>query len=533
MVSTRNPMRRSHRALVVTTLAVALLPRAAAAQSPTTTLLRGGTVVDGTGAPARVADILIRDAHIERIAPTINAPAGTRIVNAKGLIVAPGFIDPHAHISGIAQSPMAENFLRQGVTTIVNSLHSLDQPYPLGAFLDTLRVSPNTLWTAGHTWLRKRVMGTENRAPSAAELDTMRAYVSRAMDDGAYGLGTGLEYIPAAYAELPELIALATAARRANSVYVTHLRDEGAALELALAEAVEVGRRSGQPVHISHLKSTGTANWGKSTAVLRGFDDLAARGQRITFDVYPYPAYSTYSDVLFPGWALSDGADAVKQRLSDSTVIARLKREMPAVWAAQTGGTAASILFRTVPSTPQLVGKTLADYLATQGQGQSIQDIVAALIDLQRQGGFTATVQAMSERDIEAFMKHRAAMISTDGDLVTPGQGFPHPRSYGAFPRVIAEYVGRRKVFSLEAAIERMTSRAARAFSLRDRGVLRAGMRADIVVFDRTRMRDVATFTDPHHYATGVVHLLVNGMAVIRDGEVTGARPGMAIRRAP
>ena len=531
MISFRFPARLSRLALAATALAGATHARPVTAQGSSTVLLRGGTVIDGTGAPARVADVLIRGGVIQRIAPTIAPPTGARIVNATGLVVAPGFIDPHAHISSIAQSPMAENFLRQGVTTIVNSLHSLDQPYPLGAFLDTLRVAPNTLWTAGHTWLRKRVMGTENRAPTAAELDTMRAYVARAMNDGAYGLGTGLEYVPAVYAERPELVALASAARRPHSVYVTHLRDEGAALEQALAEAIEVGQRSHQPVHVSHLKSTGTANWGKSAAVLRGFDSLAARGQRVTFDVYPYPAYSTYSDVLFPGWALADGPDAVKRRLSDSVVVARLRREMPAVWAAQTGGTAASILFRTVPSAPELVGKTLADYLAARGRKDDIEQIITALIELQRAGGFTATVQAMNEGDIEAFMKHRAAMISTDGDLVTPGQGFPHPRSYGAFPRMIAEYVDRRHVLSLEAAIERMTSRAARAFTLRDRGMLRAGMTADVVVFDRARLRDVATFTDPHHYATGVVHLYVNGTAVISNGALTGARPGAAIRR--
>lgn len=505
----------------------------AAPDAGTTLLLRGGLVVDGTGARARRADVLVRGPRIERVGTNIAVPRGARVLDVSGLIVSPGFIDPHAHISGIAQAPLAENFLRQGVTTIVNSLHSLDQPYPLGAFLDTLRVAPNTLWTAGHTWLRKRIMGTENRAPSSAELDTMQAYVRRAMNDGAFGLGTGLEYIPAAYAALPELVALGQAAKRPGSVYVTHLRDEGAALDAAIAEAVAVGRQSAQPVHISHIKSTGTSNWGKSAAVLRGLDSLAAQGIRVTYDVYPYPAYSTYSDVLFPAWALADGEAAIRQRFGDSATIARLRREMPAVWAAQTGGTAASILFRTLPSAPRYAGRTLADYLRDNGKTETVANIVDALIILQREGGFTATVQAMDERDIEAFLRHRAGMVSTDGDLVAPGQGFPHPRSYGAFPRVIAEYVEKRRVLTLEQAIERMTWRAARAFGLRDRGVLRAGARADIVVFDRATMRDVSTFTDPHHYATGVVHLFVNGTAVIDRGTVTGARPGTAIRRAP
>lgn len=524
---------------ILTSLAIGVVSASQAVHAQTaldtgsTLLLRGGLVVDGTGAPARRADILLRGTRIARVGAKLAPPRGARVLDVSGLIVSPGFIDPHAHISGIAQAPMAENFLRQGVTTIVNSLHSLDQPYPLGAFLDTLRVAPNTLWTAGHTWLRKRIMGTENRAPTMVELDTMRAYVGRAMNDGAFGLGTGLEYIPAVYAELPELVALGQAAKRPGSVYVTHLRDEGAALDAAIAEAVAVGRQSAQPVHISHIKSTGTSNWGRSTAVLRGLDSLAARGLRVTYDVYPYPAYSTYSDVLFPAWALADGEAAVRRRLGDSATIARLRREMPAVWAAQTGGTAASILFRTMPSAAQYAGRTLADYLRDRNTPETVPNIVDALITLQRDGGFTATVQAMSERDIETFLRHRAGMVSTDGDLVTPGQGFPHPRSYGAFPRVIAEYVEKRRVLTLEQAIERMTSRAARAFGLRDRGVIRAGASADIVVFDRATMRDVSTFTDPHHYATGVVHLLVNGAPVIERGKLTGARPGKAIRRAP
>ena len=211
---------------------------------------------------------------------------------------------------------------------------------------------------------------------------------------GAFGLGTGLEYIPAAYAELPELVALGRAAKRPGSVYVTHLRDEGAALDAAIAEAVAVGRQSAQPVHISHIKSTGTSNWGKSTAVLRGLDSLAARGFHVTYDVYPYPAYSTYSDVLFPAWALADGDAAVRQRLGDSATIARLRREMPAVWAAQTGGTAASILFRTMPSAPQYAGRTLADYLRDRNTPETVANIVDALITLQRDGSTTLLTAA-------------------------------------------------------------------------------------------------------------------------------------------
>ena len=502
------------------------------AQSAPNFILRGGTVVDGTGAAARRADVAVRDGLIAEVAPRLVAHAGTIVINVTGLIVAPGFIDPHAHITDIARQPDAGNFLRQGITTIFNSLHSLDQPYPLGAFLDTLRVAPNTLWSAGHTWARSRVMGRANRPPTAMELDSMTALVSRAMDDGAFGLGTGLEYIPARYANTAELVALARAAKRPGSTYVTHLRDEGAALQSAIAEAIEVGRVSGQPVHISHIKSTGAANWGKSAAVLRVIDSINAQAPLVTFDVYPYAAYSTYSDVLFPGWVLADGADSVRARLTNPASARRAHADMRSIFPAQTGGTAASVRFRNVPGAPGLTGRTLADYLAAHSVAESLDAIIDALIVLQRDGGFTATIDAMSERDIEAFLRHPASMVSSDGDLVTPGKGFPHPRSYGAFPRVIARYVGERKILSLESAIAKMTSMPARTFGLQDRGAIRVGMAADIVVFDRARFVDKATFTDPHHYAEGVVHLFVNGQAVIRDGEFTGARPGRALRRA-
>ena len=494
-------------------------------------ILRGGSVIDGTGAPARRADVAIGGGRILFVAPRIAVAAGTRVVNVAGLIVAPGFIDPHAHITDIARHPDAENFLRQGITTIFNSLHSLDQPFPLGAFLDTLRVAPNTMWSAGHTWARSRVMGRANRAPTAGELDSMAALVARAMDDGAFGLGTGLEYIPAVYAGRAELVALAQAATRRGSVYVTHLRDEGAALEGAIAEAVDIGRASGQPVHISHLKSTGAANWGKSAAVLRGFDSLNARGARISFDVYPYAAYSTYSDVLFPGWVLADGADSVRARLTDPAVVQKVRAEMRPLFAAQTGGTAASVRFRTIPSASEFAGRTLADWLAARGTPESLDAIIDALIVLQRDGGFTGIVEAMSERDIEAFLRHPSAVVSSDADLVTPGVGFPHPRSYGAFPRVIARYVGARHVLTLPAAIAKMTGVPARTLGLSDRGVLRAGMVADVVVFDLRRFADRATYTDPHHQSEGVVHLLVGGEMVIRDGGLTGARPGRVLRR--
>jgi N-acyl-D-aspartate/D-glutamate deacylase len=285
------------------------------------------------------------------------------------------------------------------------------------------------------------------------------------------------------------------------------------------------------PVHISHLKSTGAQNWGAGRAVLALIDRENARGARVSFDVYPYLAYSTYSDVLFPSWVLANGQDSVVARIANPVQRARLHNEMKPIYNAQTGGTAASVQFREVKSAPEFAGRTLADYLRARGKSESLDDLVDALIDLQAAGGFTAIVQAMSDRDVDAFLLHRNASISTDGDLVTLGVGFPHPRSYGAFPRVLARYVRERHLLSLESAIAKMTLAPARMLGLTDRGQLRVGAVADIVVFDREHIVDKATFTDPHHYAEGVVHLFVGGTAVLDSLKLTGQRPGIAIRR--
>lgn len=494
-------------------------------------LIDDGLIVDGTGAAPRRGDVAIRGDRIVRIAPRIDPARAARVIDARSLIVAPGFIEPHAHITAIADHPLAENFLRQGVTTIVNSLHSLDQPYPLGPFLDGLRVAPNTVWTTGHSWLRKRVIGLENRAPSAAELAEMQRLASDAMDDGAIGLATGLEYIPANFAKADEIEAIARATRRPHALYMTHLRDEGSALIPAVEEALAVGRAAKLPVHINHLKSTGVSNAGAAERVLGIIDDANTRGARVSFDVYPYDAYSTYSTVLFPSWALAGGTEGFRARIADPVVRARLLAELPAIFAAQTLGTLDSVQFRDIAGDTSFAGRTLGDWLRANNRPATIEAGMAALIELQAAGGFTGIFRAMADRDIDAFLRHSSSFISSDGDLVTPGEGYPHPRSYGAFPRVLARYVRERPVLSLEEAVRKMTSGVADVHGLAGRGRLVVGAYADIVVFDANRIADRATFTDPHHYSEGVVHVLVNGVPVLADGRVTGARPGRPLRR--
>jgi N-acyl-D-amino-acid deacylase len=495
-------------------------------------VIQHGSVIDGSGTVRQSLDIAVRGDRIVRMAPHISSTGAHTVIDATGLIVAPGFIEPHAHISDIAAHPGAENFLHQGITTIVASLHSMDQPYPLGAFLDTLHVAPNTVWTAGHTWMRKRVLGLDSRAPTPAELATMQRLVSEAMNDGAIGLGTGLEYTPANFSKTDEVIALARASARPNAVYVTHLRDEGEALMPAIDEALTIGRDAKLPVHISHLKITGQANWGGSARVLERLDEASRTGTRTSFDVYPYLAYSTYSDLMFPAWALAGGTKAFAARAADPTTRARLLTEMRGIFRSQTGNTLESVQFREHPSDPALNGKTLADHLRSRAAPLTLDAGFDALISLQAAGGFIGVFYGMSDQDLDVFLQHSSASVSSDGDLVTPGVGFPHPRSYGAFPRVLARYVRERQVLTLDAAIHKMTGVPAAMLGITQRGLLREGNFADIVVFDADRITDVATYANPHHYSEGVVHLFVNGVAVLRSGAATGERPGYAIRRA-
>ncbi len=494
-------------------------------------VLTGGTVVDGTGAAAVVADVAIAGDSIVAIGPALDTRRTSTVVDVRGHVVAPGFWDNHAHLVTLDSFPLAENFIRQGITTILAPQHSQDQPFPLDGYMARVRMAPNVGMFAGHTWMRKRVMGLANRKPTAAELAWMMALVDSSMQQGALGLATGLEYTPAAYAEPDEIVALARRAAAYGGVYVTHMRDEGARVIESVQETIDLGRQAGIPVQINHLKVTGAAQWGRSSRILELIDSAAATGAEVAFDLYPYDAYSTYSDLMFPAWALADGPAAFARRTVDAAIRSRLVREMRDLFPQQTGPGPETIRFREVPAHPELTGLTLADHLTRTGQPLTIAAAVEALIALQLEGGFTGVFTGMDEADIERFIRHPRAMFESDGDLVSPGTGYPHPRSYGSFPRVLARYVRERKTLALPDAVHRMTQLPATWLAQSDRGTLAPGRVADVVVFNPATIVDRAQYTDPHHYAEGVVHVLVNGTFVLRAGVMTGARPGRFLRR--
>ncbi len=496
-------------------------------------VIRGGTVIDGSGTPGFRADVGIRGDRIVRVDRNgIAGDSAAMVIDAEDLVVAPGFIDNHAHIqTTIHEHPFAENFLRQGITTILATLHSGDQPWPLAAYMASLRVAPNVGFYAGHTWTRKQVLGLENRAPSASELDEMKALVDQSMREGAIGLTTGLLYVPANYAETEEIIELAKVAARHGGVYVSHMRNEGPGLIESVAEVIRIASEAGIPAQINHHKAVGVAQWGWSTKTLAMIDSANAAGLDVKHDLYPYTASSTGSSILFPQWALSGGRDSLAARLADPATRGRIEREMERIMEQERAGEdLARIQFRVVPSDARYNGRTLADLARDRGMPNSLASGIALVIELQLRGGFSAIYHSMDDTDVQRIMRHPLAMIETDGDPVGYGVGFPHPRSYGAFPRVLARYVRELGVLPLETAVRKMTAMPADQIGQHERGRIGEGMFADVTVFDPATVQDRATFTDPHQYPVGILHVLVNGQPVILNGAFTGARPGRVLR---
>ncbi|WP_423926763.1 N-acyl-D-amino-acid deacylase family protein [Candidatus Palauibacter sp.] len=493
----------------------------------------GGTVVDGTGADRFTADLGVRDGRVVEIARDGGLSGqGAEEIDATGLIVSPGFVDHHNHVQNqVHRRPLAENFIRQGITTILPSLHSGDQPWPLRDYIDDLEVAPNIGFFAGHSWTRKQVIGMEDRAPTPEELDEMRDLVRETMEDGALGFSTGLLYVPANYAETEEVIELARVAAEYGGIYYTHMRDEARGLLPAVREAIRVGAEGGLPVHINHFKAMGVDNWGKTVESLALVDSARAEGIDVKVDLYPYMAGSTGSSVLFPQWVLAGGVDSFRVRVTDPETRARVEREteewMNRDW---TGGDLSRIQFRTLRAFPEYNGKRMSDLAADRGLPNNDATGVQLAIELQLAGGFSAIYHFMDEADVVRIMQHPQAMFETDGDPVGYGLGFPHPRSYGTFPRILGRYVREMGVLTLEEAVRKMTSMSADEIGQSERGRIADGMWADITIFDADRIMDQADYVDPHRYSVGIHHVIVNGVPVILDGSVTGAKPGQVLK---
>ncbi len=496
-------------------------------------VIRNGRVVDGTGAPWRRADVAVRGDTIVAVAPRITA-AARRSIDAAGRVVTPGFIDIHTHARrGIFEVPTAENYVRQGVTTLVEGQDG-SSPLPLGAFLakvTALRPAVNFASLVGHGSVREAVMGRADRAPSAAELARMQDLVRAAMREGAFGLSTGLFYVPGTFARTEEVVALARVAGEMGGIHVSHMRDEAGGVVASVRETIAIGEEGRLPTQVTHHKMIGRAAWGRSAETLRLVEDARRRGVDVTIDQYPYTASSTaLSAALFPAWALEGGTEAVKKRIASPADRARIRETVvEKIRNERGGGDAGNIGIAACGFDPSLEGKSLARIATERGLAPTVENAADLAIEIVERGGASGIFHAISEEDVARILVSPFTMVASDGEIPVFGKGAPHPRSYGTFARVLAVYVREKKLLTLEEAVRKMTSFPAARLGLGDRGLVRPGMKADLVVLDPETVRDRATFDEPHRYAEGVSLVLVNGQVVLDEKGMAGARPGRVL----
>lgn len=494
-------------AAAISAATAACSPRGLAArQDPGGPLLFvGATIVDGTGAPSFEGDVLVRDGRIEAVGEpgSIRTDAPRR--DARGLVLAPGFIDIHNHSTqGIFRDPLATSQIAQGITTLVVGADG-GSPWPVGTYLDRIdgtRPALDVAALVGHGTVRRAAMGDDYRRHATdAEIAEMSALVERGMSEGAFGLSSGLEYDPGFYSSTGELVALARAAAAHDGFYMTHMRDEEESLMEAVDEAIRIGREAGLPVQISHIKAGNASVWGRAGEVLARIRAANESGLDVTADQYPYSAWQSGLAII------------VRSRLFQNP------DSVAAGIAAAGGGSRLQIVG--IGRFPQYEGMRLSEIAADRGETE-----VETYMWIMANGGSRLIGHTMDDADVDTFMASPLVMTASDG-----GIGSDHPRGAGTFPRVLGEYVRERGLLTLERAIQRATSMPARRLGLTDRGILRRGARADLVLFDPEAIADRATFTDGSIEPVGVVGVWVRGVEVWADGRPTGARPGAALRR--
>ncbi len=497
-------------------------------------LIRNARVADGAGNPWFRADVAVRGGRIAAVG-SLPGLSASRVIDAQGQVLAPGFIDVHTHLEGgIEKVPGGDNYLLDGVTTVVtgNCGGSETRLADWFAQLEQTGLGLNVASLIGHNSVRRAVMGTENRPATPAELARMQALLEENMRAGAVGFSTGLIYIPGTYADTAEVVALAQAAARHGGVYASHMRDEGARVLEAIAEAVRVGRESGLPVQLSHFKIDNRRRWGQADKSLALVEKFRREGVDVVVDQYPYDRSSTNLGITLPSWALAGGLEQTKARLQDKTTRARIAREMQARLHELGHKNYAYATVASFEPNRDYEGKTIAEINRRKGRRPRVKDEIETILEIIEQGGAQMVYHSMSERDVERIMRYPNTAVASDGGVREWGVGVPHPRSYGTNARVLAEYVRRRGVLTLEDAIRRMTSLPARTFGFRDRGLIREGMAADLVLFNPETVQDKATFTQPHQYSEGFSLVVVNGVVAAENGKMTGARAGRILRRA-
>jgi N-acyl-D-amino-acid deacylase len=490
-------------------------------------------VVDGAGNPWVRADIGVRQGRIAAVG-RLDSKTADRIIDAAGRVAAPGFIDVHTHVErDIEKIPRGDNFLLDGVTTIVtgNCGSSKTDLARWFAALENSGLGLNVATLVGHNAVRSEVMGTADRAASSLEIEKMQALVGKAMTEGAVGFSTGLIYIPGTYSNTDEVVALARAAAKFGGVYASHMRDEGERITEAIEEAVRVGRETGMRVQISHFKIDNRRLWGASARSIELVESYRREGVDVVVDQYPYDHSSTDLGITLPSWALADGRTAVLERLRSPAARTRIKSEMAAMLKAKGQPDYSYATVGGYPPNQSLEGKTITAINAMRGRAPNPENEAETILELIEAEVPSMVYHSMSMEDVERIMRYPNTAVASDGGIREFGVGMPHPRSYGTNARVLAEFVRNRKALTLEDAIRRMTSLPARTFGFKDRGQIREGFAADVVVFDPSKVRDKATYEQPHQYTEGIDHVLVNGVVMVEDGKVAARAGGRVVRR--
>jgi len=507
--------------------------------APFDVVIRGGTIINGTGEPAFSSDLGLRDGQIAAIGD-LSGEATHSSLDAAGLVVAPGFIDVHTHADNATSRPEAFNFLAMGVTTIItgncgSSRADLGETF---ARLEKTGVSVNFASLIGHATVRRAVLGLSKDAPTAAQLEEMQGLVEQAMRAGAVGMSTGLIYVPGTYARTEELTALASIVGEFGGVYATHMRNENDRVLEAIDEALAIGRDAGVPVQISHIKASGKPNWGRSAQIVAKLRDARAAGARVTADQYVYDASSTSLDVLFPSSELTIGRKAFAAKLESDEGFRRSMRAALMTKMKRVGfGDLSYCRIAYAPNNAELNGKTLPQAAAIRYQDDSKEGQARMALDLfaQSKGRRVGMIyHTQSEKDVMTFMREPYVAVACDAGIrLRKSQSLPHPRGAGNNARMLGRFVRELGVVSLPEAIRKMTSLPARTFGLEGRGELRVGAAADVVLFDPETVQDRATYDAPVLTPVGIPRVLVNGVVVVEDGRHTGARPGQVLRHQP
>jgi N-acyl-D-amino-acid deacylase len=496
-------------------------------------VITNARIVDGSGNPWFRADVAIKDGRIARIG-RVAASEASQTIDAKGQILAPGFIDVHTHVESIYNLPTAENFIRMGVTSLVTG-NCGTSATNVGEFLGRIKQTPlsvNLGTLIGHGSVRRAAVGLDDRAPTAAETAKMEAIVDQAMKDGAVGLSTGLIYVPGTYAKTEEIVGLAKVVGRYGGLYATHMRNEGDKVADAIRESIQIGEQAGIPVEISHFKISNKKLWGQSPMTLGLVRDARARGLVVTVDQYVYTASSTSLESRLPSWLRAGGLAEAKKRLADIPTRERLVKEMRDTLKKSGFKDYSYAVVASYQPDRSFNGKSIAE-ITKQVKGKSdVKSQIDQIVAMYEAGGASMVYHSMGEPDVQRIMEEPFTMIASDSGVRQVDESVPHPRGYGNNARVLGRYVRELKIITLEDAIRKMTSLPAQTFGFRDRGLIREGFAADLVIFDENTIADRATFDNPHQFPAGISFVLVNGQLVLADDKVTSARPGVALRRA-